>query len=443
MMSAEINQECIAMLPSKAYERMTDLLEHPDPSNAWIEEFNATAIALENRDDTDIDNCLPAREDGMPTREDDDGGLPTRNHGLPWIAFFNKNDELFIASPPFIIGNRKSYGAFRLAIDAMHPADFKGGTSHLHADEYLLDKANYPAISIGRVCLHIGAPTTLVSIFACWDFVAREGFEISRKAGIITKGWIDVVKKKLPCNGLPKTQLASHNMMMFNISADQCDVENGLLYYMLLREIKHDSVVSKFLIHNNKFEILAMKRGIIENDEYYEKLIPWLDLMPASWMFDGKNFGKMRAYEMFMKAERESYPNYKEMWLARSIRDGTAVISNSEYNVHEVPCLLAAKTGILPRYFRKLEEPMSNRRKMRSILEKTLPSIGRNLNSFNGLYYVDIYETLTRGVESHNMIIVDVLEWSFICIKYEYTSPNRAENKHEGMVKIREISCQV
>jgi hypothetical protein len=391
----------------ETYNEIIRLLRNPEATKEFVKNFNDTALLLESRNEDDdifVDGC---EHSGI----NEDGILPSTNHVVPWIAFIEK-DTIFIASPPITDTRKGKSGAFRLAVDAMNPINGE----HVNAVTYLVDENGNPAVNIGSVCLYVASPDfNLVSIFACWDCVARNGIKAAIEKGYITRSWMDVVQARLPCNQIPKTEKAAHAMKMFDFARQELDVEKGLVAYLTLREVKGDHAVNVFLKDNIKFCILGMKRNVIKIDDWYKGVFPWLDIKPASWMFDTR--ASISTWCLFSEVEGEIYNDWNERDLARKTRDHR-ITSNSDYNIHDVPCKLAEKTGILPSCFSQMKEPSNRSKKMKELYSVLLRSIGRNLNSFNGLFVCKTHINSNGHRIEYKITVVDTLENTFASETY-------------------------
>jgi hypothetical protein len=224
---------------------INELLSSPEPSKAWVEEFNTAALSIENRDEFDE-------------------GVPSSAHVLSWYAFLS-GKRLYIASPPIVINS----GAARLVLDVMEPLV---GNSRNHVnvhaipcstDGTLLDK-----VAPHNVACIVTAPGATASmIFAVWDFVAREGVEMSIKSGIVTKSWLTVITGKVPCEELASEE-ENHYIKMLSVYANEVDLDKALATYMKLYIGANSSMAKRMISTYNKlYFYLLVNVGVLLGED--------------------------------------------------------------------------------------------------------------------------------------------------------------------------------
>ena len=197
------------MMMETAYDLVLELLENPEPSGAWVGEFNRVAMLLEDRDKYDED-------------------VPTENHGIPWEAFLDEK-KLYIASPPVIYGSM----AVRLVVNVMEP--LRG--NHINAHSIVCDPEGKMVArpnSSNTACLVTSSDAGVGMIFANWDFVAREGVQEGFKSGAVMGTWAEVIFARSPCKEIMNEELA-HDLKMFNVYVQEKNLDMVITFYRKLR----------------------------------------------------------------------------------------------------------------------------------------------------------------------------------------------------------------
>jgi len=155
-----------------AYDRIAELINNPDnyTEEEFIQEFNYASLAME---------CYRGDEE-----------LPCQDETLSWEAKKHSDGQIIILSPPIVKGKK----AVRLGIPIKN---FIRG-NHLKVFSFPFPPGEKE--SWGMPCIttnKFGA--NLPAIFALWDFVARTGINESKKAGIISDGWVDNIFESAVC----------------------------------------------------------------------------------------------------------------------------------------------------------------------------------------------------------------------------------------------------
>ena len=333
--------ETTCMMAEKAYDEVLELLGNPEPSSAWVDAFNAAALAAEGRDLNDEPELaeeaptIPEDEEEPAFKTAEDVGLPTTAHQLPWYAWLQEDREgvlkAYIASPPIVING----ASVRLTLDVIQPHRGDGDPHiNVHAipcdpQGKMLDKMS----SANTACLVIDADAGPAMIFAGWDFVAREGVDEAIKAGAIVKSWVNVVVAKMPCGEVPPAE-EGHAIRMLQVYAAECDLERAIVEYRIVEN--GNSVVAHKAAHSyNKIRFfLDMREGRRDSrlDDEYKGIEYKRDNSSSrafqKWLLNGRALSGSYWKSVVTKAEGGVYPDNDERSAATRLRLGNAEVYN-------------------------------------------------------------------------------------------------------------------
>jgi hypothetical protein len=333
--------ETTYMTAEKAYDKVLELLERPEPSSAWVDEFNTAALAAESRDLLDEPEVgkeaptVPEDEEEPAFKTTEEEILPTSAHQLPWHAWVQENHvgvpSVFIASPPIVING----SAIRLTLDVLQP---HRGERDPHINVHaipcdpkgkMLDKMS----SANTACLVIDAEAGPAMIFAGWDFVAREGVDEAIRAGAIVKSWLNVVTAKIPCGDIPPVE-EGHAIRMLQVYAAEGDLERAIVEYRIVDKGKSTAAYKAAASYNKINFLLEMREGRRDartEDEYKGieyKMANSSEKAFLKWLLNGGTLTGSYWKGVVTKAEKEIYPEPEERSAALRLRLGNADVDN-------------------------------------------------------------------------------------------------------------------
>ena len=419
--------------PERAYDKVLELLENPEPSMAWVKDFNGAALAMEGRDLNDepwLDGTGPdvsaMDDEGPPAfKTTDESVVTTSNHGLPWFAFIKKG-RLYIASPPILIKT----ALVRLVLDVMKPHRFEGD-AHINVHAVPCDDRGKMLDSINNAntaCLVIDPDAGPAMIFAGWDFVAREGLEAAIKAGAVTSSWAGVVTAKVPCTGgVPVSEEEAHAIKMLEVYAREKDLDSAIVMYRKVNSwAEHGSVACRSAANKyNKIRFYLMARDG-HPDERYDLELRGIACKKANstprqflaWLLNGKRLDGSYYKRMESVAEAAVYPDGEERRQAWETRNGTIETWN------EIPGGLGIAPALIPESLRdhcplplasvaRVDDLRKGRTNRDMAIKDALRRMGRASGkglSLDGLYIVERLKTSThswRALYAHEAAIID------------------------------------
>lgn len=367
------------MTAERSYDKMLELFENPEPSQAWVDEFNDAATAMECR-----------RDDGI------DDGLPTTNHVLQWYAWLEHNKP-YIASPPIVLKD----ASIRLTLDVMNPLHDKH--INVHAIPYNekgepLDKQS----DANRACIIIDPGAGPGLIFAGWDFIAREGIDAGLKCGAITRSWVQVITSKVPCLDLGTVE-EQHAIKMLKVYADDNDLEHAIVEYRKVNAAKSYSCMAAAVKYNKlRFylglidEKIAKDRaayGDIEGSETLEMeqvRRRQESMKPKAfkrWLLDGEQITYESVCREFKEAQDKIYKNRKLVLLAIDARNAAKrSIINAIKPGDGIPVALVPEEFAFSEFTSIQKDESTNRT---AAIRDALPRLGRK-SGFNGNRFLDV-----------------------------------------------------
>ena len=369
------NEEMQSEIAEHAYDTMLDLFEHPEPSQAWVDEFNKAALVMENRCDDGIDD-----------------GLPTTNHVLPWMAWLEKGKPC-IASPPIVLKG----ASIRLTLDVLDP--LRGNHINVHAipcneNGEMLDKIS----NANTACLIIDSGAGPAMIFAGWDYVAREGIEAALESGAIVQSWVQVVTSKVPCLDLGTIE-EQHAMKMLEVYANDNDIEHSIVEYRKVNAGKSYACNTMAVKYNKIRFHLGMDggQGALEMEQvrrYQERLTPE---QYAKWLLNGIQLTRESIEDAFFKAELEIYKGKKAMLNARKARNALLPsVVNARAPGEGIPLSLVPEEWAFSNFGKLVHDESTNRT---DAIRAALVKIGRK-DGFDGKRFTDIDGILCSEIVS-------------------------------------------
>lgn len=392
-----------------AYDTMLELFEHPEPSQAWVDEFNRAAAVMERRSDDGIDD-----------------GLPTTNHVLPWIAWL-EGGRPYIASPPIVLKG----SSIRLTLDVLNPLrDMHINVHAIPCDDKgnMLDKMS----GANTACLIISPDAGPAMIFAGWDYVAREGIDAALASGAILTTWVQVVTAKVPCVDLSTIE-EQHAMKMLKVYSDDKDLERAIVEYRKVFAGKSYGCMCMAVKYNKlrfHLEIAGEDRATVEAEQVRLNRSWMAPRAYKKWLLDGVQITYDSIQEAFSEAEAEIYGDRKVVLAARAARNGDKKsIVNARAPGDGIPVRLVGEEWAFSEFFPVAPDESTNRTEA---LRAALVKAGRK-GGFDGRRFDDaggvICSEVVSGMVSkgtgatytrYKGILIDTVRST--AVRYEYLS---------------------
>jgi len=357
----------------KAYDTVLELFENPEPSQAWADEFNKAARAMEYRCDDGIDE-----------------GLPTTNHVLPWTAWLGKG-RLYIASPPMVLKG----ASVRLTLDVMQPLN--GTHINVHAipcdpNGEMLDKVS----NANTACLIIDKEAGPAMIFAGWDFVAREGIDAALKAGAIVQSWVQVVTSKVPCVDI-STAEEIHATKMLGVYAADRDVDRASIEYRkVFKGSSYESMKAAVKYNKLRYHLDIECNGTeIELEQVRLSRESMAPRAYVKWLLDGVQITYETIKDAFIATEREIYGSKRAALAARKvrIRDITTIV-NARMPGDGLPIQIIPFELTFSTFIQVKPDSSTNRT---SAIREALSKVGRS-EGFDGQAFKDVSGVLCSEI---------------------------------------------